>query len=525
MRKHFLHLFVLFSLAPFLAAKPNIVVIIADDLGYADLAFLPQAPEDVKRLGTPGFDRMAKTGTYFANAYGTSPICSPSRAGLITGRYQQRWGNYWYGEGGVPTKEVTLPEKLRDAGYATAKYGKTHLNGGPKEFPTLHGFDEYLGFMNHTWDYIRLHQKDDDAYKSRPSFKGYGNCQDVGPMLRAKGQGTPRDQAKKVSYENGFTTRIFTDEAVGFIEKKRGDKPFYLHVAHNAVHMPTYVVEKTWAEKTGARYVPWDRNAKKWGYPYWEPEEETQRVFHKKWGHMGEIDVEGRRCYLANLLALDHSLTRILDALEATGQRENTLVFFVSDNGGTINTYANNTPLNGWKYMFGEGGIRIPFLVSMPGTLPQGRVEQSAIVSTMDIFPTAVDLAGLPVPNNLDGKSLVPLLKDEKKKHHETLVWAQNRNKWVLRKGKWKLTNDVPWSHRDFKVLPNGDVADGDELYKYPGGTQLFDLEADIGETTNLADKYPDVVKDLKATYAALNQQMPGPMTRDGKPKTRRKKK
>lgn len=132
------------------AERPNVVVIIADDLGYADMAFLPQAPADVKALGTPGFDRLARTGTYFENAYGTSPICSPSRAGLITGRYQQRWGNYWYGEGGLPQKELTIPEVLGSAGYATAKVGKTHLNGGPKEFPTQHGFDEFLGFMNHT---------------------------------------------------------------------------------------------------------------------------------------------------------------------------------------------------------------------------------------------------------------------------------------------------------------------------------------------------------------------------------------
>ncbi len=503
--------------------KPNVIVMIADDLGYADLAFLPQAPADVKRLGTPGFDRLAKTGTYFSNAYGTSPICSPSRAGLITGRFQQRWGNYWYGEGGLPQKEVTIPEVLKKAGFYTAKYGKTHLNGGPKEFPTLHGFDEYLGFMNHTWDYIRLHEKDEAAYRARPSFKTFGKCQDVGPMLKAEAPGKTMDEAERVSYEDGFTTRIFTDEAVDLIKRKK-EEPFYLHVAHNAVHMPTYVVEQTWAEKTGARFVPWDRDAKKWGFPYWEPEEEAQKVFHKKWGHMGEIDVEGRRCYLANLLALDHSIVRVLDALEETGQRENTIVFFVSDNGGTINTYANNTPLSGWKYMFGEGGIRIPFLVSMPGTLPEGEVNERAIVSTMDIFPTVVDLLDLDAPASFDGKSLLPVLHGERKDNHEFIAWAQNRTKWVLRKGDWKLTHDVPWEHRDFDVKENGDVVDNG-TYSYGGGLQLFNLKDDIGETKNLADKHPEIVKELKELYAKWDAEMGGPRTKDGKLKVGKKKK
>ena len=493
-------------------AQPNVVVIIADDIGYADLAFLPQAPADVKKYGTPGFDRLAATGTYFANAYGTSPICSPSRAGMITGRFQQRWGNYWYNQGGLPQEELTIPEALRGAGYATFKIGKTHMNWGPKHFPTLHGFEEYLGFVGHTWDYIRLSDKDVAAYQTRPSFEGFGECQILGPMVRAKGIGTPRDGAEPVSYEDGFTTRIFTDEAVDFIKREKGGKPFYLHVAHNAVHMPTYVVEKTWAEKVGARYVPWDRDAEKWGYPYWEPEDEPHQVFHKKWGHMGEIDVEGRRCYLANLFALDHSITRVLDALEETGQRENTLVVFVSDNGGTINTYANNTPLNGWKYMFGEGGIRIPFLVSMPGTLPQGKVDKKAIVSTMDIFPTAAEMAGLEVPGNLDGKSLLPVLKGERENHHETLFWAKSRGEWVMRHGKWKLTNKVGWEHRDFKVQPNGDVVDAGEPYTYPDEPQLFDLESDIGETKNLIKERPEIAVKLRELHKTWNAQMGDPV-------------
>jgi len=518
-------LLVLFALTACTVEKPgppNFVFIIADDLGYADMSFLPQAPPDVKKFGTPGFDRLAATGTYFANAYTTCPICSPSRAGIITGRYQQRWGNYWYANGGLPQDELTIPESLLKAGYTTAKYGKTHMNGGPKQTPTLHGFEEYLGFILHTWDYLRLSSKDRDAVLARVNKRKGGRLGSnaVGPLVAANKIGTTRDQLDSVSFEDGFTTRIFTDKAVEFIRRNKEGKPFYLHVAHNAVHYPAFIVEESWAKKTGARYVPWDRDAEEWGYPYWDPNQEKTGEFLVKWGHMGNVDPEGRRCYLANLLALDHSITRILDALEETGQRENTVVVFISDNGGTINTYSNNAPLSGFKYMFGEGGIRIPMLVSMPGTLPQNKVNDKAMVSAMDIFPTFAEMAGQEIPGNLDGKSLIPLLNGERDTHHEWLAWAMNRDSWVIRKGKWKLTNNVGWKHKDFEVLPNGDVAEAAEDYVFPNEPQLFDLEADIGETTNLIDQHPEVASELRALYAEWDEQMPGPLTNRGEPVT-----
>ena len=272
---------------------PNVVVIIADDMGYSDLGFLPHAPEDVKAFGTPGLDRLAGSGTYFENAYATSPICSPSRTGLITGRYQQRWGNYWYGQGGLPESEGTLPEALLKLGYTTAKLGKNHLNGGAKEFPNRHGFETFLGFLHHTWDYIRLSHKDREAYQNRDGFNGFGS-QVVGPLVKADGLGKSARETEEVSYENSFTTTLFTDEACSYIERnKNSAKPFYLHVAYNALHQPTYVTEKSWAEKTGARHVPWDRTAAEWVYPYWEPSREPNKKFHARWGHMGEVDPVG----------------------------------------------------------------------------------------------------------------------------------------------------------------------------------------------------------------------------------------
>jgi arylsulfatase A-like enzyme len=499
---------------------PNVVLIIADDLGYADLGFLPQAPADVKKYGTPAIDRLARTGVYFENAYASSPICSPSRAGLITGRFQQRWGNYWYGQGGLPQDERTIPEALKEQRYVCAKYGKTHLNGGPKEFPTLHGFDEFLGFMHHTWDYIRLSARDREVYQKRTGFKNFG-CQVVGPLLRAVRRGASQTDAKEVSYEEGFTTEIFTHEACRFIEQhENSSQPFYLHVAYNAVDQPTYVTEKTWAEKTGARHVPWDRNAKAWAYPYWEPNGEAHQVFHRRWGHMGKVDPEGRRCYLSHLLALDHGVGRILDTLEKTGLRRNTLVVFISDNGGTINSYSSNTPLNGYKYMFGEGGIRIPMIVSMPSVLPQGVVNRHAMVSTMDIFPTILDLQGTECPANLDGKSLLPVLRGERTVHHEWLAWAQSREKWVLRKGKWKLSHNVSWTHSDFILNEKGDCVPAAAPYVYPDGVLLFDLENDISETTNLADQHPDIVRELLELHKKWDDQMGNP----AKPKVIRRK-
>ena len=156
------------------AERPNVLIIMADDLGYADLSFLPQSPKDVD---TPSIDKLASEGTYFSNAYATAPICSPSRCGMITGRYQQRWGNYWYGQGGLPNEETTLPQALNELGYFSQKIGKTHLNGGPAEHPLDHGFAEFLGFMHHSWDYIRLSDKDLAAYKKRAEGKITGHPQ------------------------------------------------------------------------------------------------------------------------------------------------------------------------------------------------------------------------------------------------------------------------------------------------------------------------------------------------------------
>ncbi|MGB0579060.1 MAG: sulfatase family protein [Limisphaerales bacterium] len=481
------------ALIPLIAAaeRPNVIVIVADDLGYADLSFLRQSPKDVH---TPAIDRLRKEGTYFSNAYSTSPICSPSRCGLITGRYQQRWGNYWYGQGGLPKSQLTIPQALKKLGYFTKKIGKTHLNGGEAQHPLDHGFDENLGFIHHTWDYIRLSQKDLDAYKKRAAGKSLGIlC--VGPLERGRGE--------VASYDDGFTTEIFTEEAVKTI-KRESDKPFFIELEYNAVHMPTYIADPDYARKAGYEQPVWDREAAKWEFPFWDPRDMTWTVWHKKWGHLGEVDALGRKRYLANLMALDDGIRKILNTLDETGKRKNTIVIFLSDNGGTINTYANNTPLRGYKYMFGEGGVRIPMIVSWPGHLPQGETNDG-LSSGMDVFPTIMKLVGGKAPANLDGKNLFSAGK------HGFLCFTDGKQTWSIRQGDWKLIRSPGWDHTNYR-LRKDNIAVKAENYVYPAGLQLFNLKEDIGETKNLAGRYPQRVATMRKLYDGWRSKMGKPV-------------
>jgi len=480
--------------------KPNVIVIMADDLGYADLSFLAQSPPDV---ATPHIDSLAKTGTYFSNAYATAPICSPSRCGMITGRYQHRWGNYWYGQGGLPDEEVTLAHVLNEAGYFCTKIGKTHLNGGPAEHPLEHGFHEFLGFRHHTWDYIRLDQKDLVAYKKRAKEKSLGIL-NVGPLEKNKGE--------VVSYEDGFTTDIFTKEAIKTIKSgSESDQPFYIQLEHNAVHMPTYVADPDYARKAGYEQPVWDREAEKWEFPFWDPNEISWADWHKKWGHMGEVDSLGRKRYLANLMALDDSVGQIMKVLEETGQRKNTIVVFLSDNGGTINTYANNVPLRGYKYMFGEGGVRIPMIVSFPGILA-GDQSRDHLTSGMDVYPTITELAGIKSPENLDGKSLVSVMKNEDNAiGRDFLCFSDGKKTWSIRQGDWKLISSPGWTHASYR-LDQDNLAHPADPAEYPKGTVLFNLKDDIGETKDQSAENPERVKKMTELYQQWRAEMRDPV-------------
>ncbi len=465
-------------------SKPNVLVIVADDLGYADLSFLPYASKDVQ---TPNIDRIAERGVFFSNAYSTSPICSPSRCGLLTGRYQERWGNFWYGEGGLPENEKTLPQYLKEMGYYNVKIGKTHLNGGPVQHPLDHGYDEFLGFIDHTWDYLRLSQDDVDQYGKENARKAH-----IGPLLEN------RDQR---SFSDSFTTDIFTDKTIEAIQDKT-EQPLYIQLEYNAVHHPTYVTHPDYLEKYGMDQ-----------FPFWDPSVEPYQKWHRKWGHLGEVDPDGRRRYLSHLEVMDNGIGKILAALEESGEINNTIIIFLSDNGGTINTYARNQPLNGFKYMFGEGGIRIPLIVSYPRKI-KNKMTKHQMVSGMDIMPTIMELVGREIPDNLDGKSLWPAIEKDQTVHEE-LVWSNGRDSWVVRMGKWKLAHNIGWVHNTYK-LEGGVAKPVEEKYKFPDGTMLIDLDRDIGETSNLRDENPELVAELKAIYANWRSLMSDPRTGNG---------
>jgi arylsulfatase A-like enzyme len=310
------------------------------------------------------------------------------------------------------------------------------------------------------------------------------------------------EDREKKSFPNSFTTDIFTQKAIERINN-RANLPLFIELEYNAVHHPTYVCHPDYLEKYRIKQ-----------FPFWDPATEPYGSWHRKWGHLGEVDPDGRKLYLSHLDVLDDGIGKILDALEESGEMDNTLIIFLSDNGGTINTYAQNRPLNGDKYMFGEGGIRIPMIISYPEKI-RGKGTRDQLVSGMDVLPTILEAVGAVAPSHLDGKSLWPAIEHDADVH-DTLVWSNGRDSWVVRRGKWKLAHQIGWVHNTYR-LENGVAVPADEDYRYPDGILLFDLENDIGETRDLSEAHPEVVAALTEIYHAWRGEMSDPRTGDGK--------
>jgi arylsulfatase A-like enzyme len=349
--------------------RPNFLVILSDDQGYADVGF-----QGCKDIPTPHLDKLARSGLRCTGGYVTHPFCSPSRAALLTGRYQQRFGhenNPFYDPSdhreGLPTSEKLLPECLRTAGYVTGWVGKWHLGAAPEFRPQKRGFDETFGFIG--------------------GGHHYRDWQ-VDPKIEYQ---VPIERNGKSIEVKEHLTLAFGHEAATFIRRNKA-QPWFLYLAFNAPHMPN------------------------------EPTPERLAKF-------ASIADKRRRAYAAQVSLLDDAIGETLVALHDSGQEKQTLVFFFSDNGGPITQGAPNgsynTPLRGGKGDVYEGGVRVPFLVSWPGKLPAGR-DYDLPVSSLDVFPTLLALAGLPLPagKDYDGVDLMPFLSGAKTGiPHQRLLW------------------------------------------------------------------------------------------------------
>ncbi len=357
-------------------ALPNIIVILADDLGWGDLGV--QGGRDVR---TPNIDQLAAGGVRLTNYYANHPVCAPSRAALLTGRYQQRFG-FENNPGaaqresedfGLPKESKTLPERLKAQGYATAMFGKWHIGYTATNTPTARGFDTFYGFLDGAMAYTA-----DGTTGLKTLMRGT----EPAPMPT-------------------HTTEAFTQGAVDFIAANKA-RPFFIYASYNAVHAPLQSTQPYLA-----RFAA-------------EPDPR-------------------RRAYLAMLAALDDGVGAIIQAVEHNGLADNTLIVFTSDNGGpTWQTTSANGPLNGVKALTLEGGIRVPAIFRWKGRLPEGKTLES-VAMEFDVTATALAAAGASIGADLDGVDLTPFLSGQRTGDaHERLFWRAGPQ-GAMREGSWKL--------------------------------------------------------------------------------------
>lgn len=424
------------------APRPNVIVILADDLGYADVSSY-----GIKRISTPNIDRIGTEGVRFTDGYASAPVCSPSRAGLQTGRYQERFGFEFNNGGakrdldqhlGIDNKEITIAQALQTAGYHTGMIGKWHLGSAPEFYPMKRGYQEYVGFLSGASSYMSPEAPDLVTWKPDGVDDDGGRIEHRNP-LNAIYEGADK---KLVNNEDQYLTDFFGDRAVDYINRNaKSADPYFLYIAFNAPHAP-YMVTKKYYDR----------------FPMIENKE--------------------MRVYAAMISALDDQVGRILDAVDKSGEANNTIVVFVSDNGcaGYVPGLCSCQPLRGGKLTHYEGGVRVPYMIRWPKMIKAGQWYRNP-VSTMDLFPTTVAAAGgeLAKDRVYDGVNLMPYLTGKNPgEPHNVLYWR--REPLVsIRKGDWKL-----WKHQKGEY------------------TLLFNLKDDPNETTNLATKNPAKVKELE---------------------------
>lgn len=416
--------------------KPNFIIILADDMGYADLSL-----HGSKQIKTPNIDRLAEKGVNFTQGYVSAPVCSPSRAGLLTGRNQVSFGhdnnlaNVQPGFdpefNGMPVSEKTIADRLKPLGYVSGLVGKWHLGESKKFHPLSRGFDEFWGYTGGGHDY----------FTSKPDGRGYQS---------------PIECNYKTPQPITYITDDKGDECVGFIRRHKS-QPFFLYASFNAPHAPMQATE-----------------------------EDLKLYSH--------IQDKRRRTYCAMVHRLDLNVGRIMQALKEEGIADNTLVVFLSDNGGPVDSNASiNAPLNGQKGILLEGGIRVPFIMNWPDGLPAGKNCEVPVLS-LDLLPTFVEAAGgsISEADRIDGKNLIPFLTGKTNAApHDQMHWRFTISA-AIRDGNWKLVR-----------LPD----------RLP---MLFNLENDISEQYNVALDNPDRTKAMLKKLGNWDVSQPHPVFLEG---------
>ncbi len=414
---------------------PNIILIMADDLGYGGISCY-----DNNHYQTPEIDRLAADGLRLTDYHSNGTVCSPTRAAMMTGRYQYRMGCHFVinadpkhkdYQRGLPAKEWTIAEALKESGYATAIFGKWHLGYKPEFNPTLHGFDQFNGFVSGNIDaHSHLDRMDTADWWQNELLKN----------------------------EPGYHTDLITERTIDFIQKN-AEKPFFIYVSHGAPHSPH--------QARGSKIL---RGPDKGTVP--------------PWGEQGMTysDTPGVANWLMKhfMLPLDEGVGRIRKEVEKLGLAENTIIWFVSDNGGTQANGTISPQTRGSKGSTYEGGHRVPGIVWAPGRIQPGTSD--ALIAGFDIMPTSLVMAGVSIPESIhfDGTDVGPALFESKTLPERPLIWKRidsknGSEKTGLRRGPWKLVND-----------------------------ELYNLDSDPSEANNLASKHPERVEQMTRKFQAI---------------------
>lgn len=465
--------------------RPNIVIIIADDLGKTDISLYGDPP-----IRTPNIDSIGLKGMTFTEGYISSPICAPSRAALLTGRYQQRFGfeyqphdrypknriemfvyKHFIATGdwtvadqidfprfediiknGMPPSEIMLSEILQQAGYSTGIIGKWHLGSGEHAIPINRGFDYQYGF----YEAYSLYMAD----TSDPSIVNQRHTDFSDPFIWGKGRtgNCAIRRNDQVIDEKYYLTDRIAEEANAFIDQHHNE-PFFLYVPFLAPHTPF----------------------------------QATKAYYDKLEHITD---RNKRVYNAMIWQLDDAVGSILNKLESSGLMDKTIIFFLSDNGGATYTLAtDNAPLKGGKFTNFEGGINIPFMIRYDGKIDPG-IQFSKPVISMDIFSTVLELAGIEAPNDrtIDGRSLMPLLIDsDETELHERLCWRSGYNH-AVRYGEWKMVVDGMSGNHSLYNLTTDKEEHVNRYYSEPETVKMLEQQYNDWEREMIAPKWPRVM-------------------------------